>query len=147
MSCVSTRGRVSGHILKLRMQSRVLQTRPCCKPPVQPQLKLMYMSADSGQHIRMSLRMHCEAICSCFRYMHSRGNAFAEQPSTSQQNDHSDDSSFTIFTVLAVSTKSSLSSSVVPVQLMMWPSSCEWFSCSCFCNFLKLPFCFGFACK
>ena len=55
--------------------------------------------------------------------------------------------SFTIFTTAAHSSKMSLISSVVPLQLIMCESSAAWISCSCLCNFLKLPFSFGCACK
>ena len=55
--------------------------------------------------------------------------------------------SFTIFTTAAHSSKMSLISSVVPLQWIMCESSAAWISCSCLCNFLKLPFSFGCACK
>ena len=55
--------------------------------------------------------------------------------------------SFTAFTIAALSIKMSLISSVVPLQLIMCESSAAWISCSCLCNFLKLPFSFGCACK
>ena len=55
--------------------------------------------------------------------------------------------SFTAFTTAAHSSKMSLISSVVPLQLIMCESSAAWISCSCLCNFLKLLFSFGCACK
>lgn len=66
-----------------------------------------------------------------------------------QKHNHSSlCNSFTIFTILADSSKRSFISSVVPLQLIMCESSAAWTSCSCLCTFLKLPLLsFGCACK
>ena len=156
------------------MQTRVFSRWPCFKPP---EMKLRssclcrpipancirkdastsevqrLLTCKPHAHVETAialpsnhdLRLRCGIDACMWPYIRK---AVKDLAKIMQKHNHSSlCKSFTIFTILADSSKMCLISSVVQLQLIMCESSAAWISCSCLCNFLKLPFSFGCACK
>ena len=157
------------------MQTRVFSTWPCFKPPgwmtlrssclcrqmpancikkdASPSEVQRLLTCEPHGHVEIAsafpsnhnLRLRF-GVDACM-WQHTR-KAVKDLAIIMQKHNHSSCcKSFTAFTTAAHSIKMSLISSVVPLQLIMCPSSAAWISCSCLCNFLKWPFSFGCACK
>jgi len=157
------------------MQTRVFSTWPCFKPPggmtlrssclcrqmpancikkdASPSEVQRLLTCEPHGHVEIAsafpsnhnLRLRF-GVDACM-WQHTR-KAVKDLARIMQKHNHSSFcKSFTAFTTAAHSSKMSLISSVVPLQLIMCESSAAWISCSCLCNCLKLPFCFGCACK
>ena len=157
------------------MQTRVFSTWPCFKPPgwmtlrssclcrqmpancikkdASPSEVQRLLTCEPHGHVEIAsafpsnhnLRLRF-GVDACM-WQHTR-KAVKDLAIIMQKHNHSSCcKSFTAFTTAAHSIKMSLISSVVPLQLIMCPSSAAWISCSCLCNFLKLPFSFGCVCK
>ena len=157
------------------MQTRVFSTWPCFKPPgwmtlrssclcrqmpancikkdASPSEVQRLLTCEPHGHVEIAsafpsnhnLRLRF-GVDACM-WQHTR-KAVKDLAIIMQKHNHSSCcKSFTAFTTAAHSIKMSLISSVVPLQLIMCPSSAAWISCSCLCNFLKWPFSFGCVCK